>query len=74
MDELAAAIGKLLGVFKDPVNVILLLLVIGEGFGIWKLVRFLMDRYEADVKSRADLAAAIQGFTKQLGEIEDNGR
>jgi len=71
MDELLAAIGKLFGIFKDPVNVLLLLIVCGEAFGLWKMAKFVMDRYDADIKSRSDLATAINGFTKQL---EENGK
>lgn len=70
MDDLLSAIGRLFGIFKDPVNVLLLLIVLGEAFGIWKLAKFIMDRYDADIKSRADLASAIQGFTKQLDGID----
>ena len=50
---------------------LLLLIVFGEAFGIYRLSKFIMDRYDADIKSRSDLATAINGFTKQL---EENGK
>lgn len=71
MDALLESIGKLFGIFKDPVNVLLLLIVLGEAFGIYRLSKFIMDRYDADIKSRSDLATAINGFTRQL---EENGK
>lgn len=66
MDSLLESIGKLLTVFKDPLVVFLLLLVAAEAYGLAKFVKFLMDRYDGDIKSRSDLATAINGFTKQL--------
>ena len=74
MDELLAAIGKLFGVFKDPLTVFMLLVMFGLAFALYKVVKFIMDRYDADIRSRADLASAIQGFSKQLGAIEENGK
>lgn len=72
MEALLEAIAKLFGVFKDPVNVILLLLVCGLSFSLYKAMKFIADRYDADIKSRSDFAAALNNFTQRLGNIEDN--
>lgn len=68
MDALFEALGKLLSVFKDPVNVILLFVCLAEGFGLYKIVRFIMDRSERDLEARVKLATAMEGLTAIIKE------
>ena len=72
MDALLESIGKLFLVFKDPVNVILLILALVEGFFIYKFVLFLQDRYDKDIASRASLATALSGLTKAIKRDGDD--
>lgn len=68
MDALLESIGRLLGVFKDPTQVILLLVAIAEGFAIYKLVRFFLDRTDKDLEARVKLATAMEGLTAIIKE------
>lgn len=68
MDALLEAIGRLLGVFKDPTQVLLLLICFAEGFAIYKLVRFFLDRTDKDMDARVKLATAMEGLTDIIKE------
>ena len=60
MDELLKAVANLLGTFKDPTQVLLLLVALGEAFIIWRGVRWMMERNEKDIEARLSLATALQ--------------
>ena len=68
MDSLFESIGKLLGVFKDPTQVVLLLLCFAEGFAIYKLVRFFLDRIDKDLEARIKFSTALEGLTEIIKE------
>jgi hypothetical protein len=68
MDALLEAIGNLFKVFKDPLQVFMLLIIIAEGVGIWKLVRFFLDRTDKDMEARVKLATAMEGLTDIIKE------
>lgn len=68
MDALLESIGRLFGAFKDPVQIILLLICLAEGFGIYKLVRFFLDRTDKDMDARVKLATAMEGLTAIIKE------
>lgn len=70
MEELAAAVARLFGVFTDPVNVLLLLIVFAEAFGLYKFAQFFMQRYDKEIDSRTQLANALNGLTKAVQEDE----
>ena len=74
MDALLESIGKLLGVFKDPVNVILLLLCLAEGWVIYRFGRFMMERYDKDIESRLKSAESFDGLTKAIEGLSDRCR
>jgi hypothetical protein len=68
MDSFFEAIGKLLGVFKEPTQVVLLLVALAEGFGIYKLARFIFDQIEKDRERDLNLAKAMEGLTAIIKE------
>ena len=72
MDALFESVGRLLGVFKDPVNVILLLVALVEGFFLYKMVSFLQQRFDKDIESRTLLATALNGLTKAIKRDDDD--
>ena len=72
MDALFESIGKLFLVFKDPVNVILLLVAIVEGFFLYKMVSFLQQRFDKDIESRTLLATALNGLTRAIKRDGDD--
>ena len=68
MDALLAAIGKLFAVFTDPVQIVLLFVAMAEGFAIYKLVRFFLDRTDKDMEARVKLATALEGLSAIIKE------
>lgn len=74
MDALLEAIAKLLGTFKDPVQVVLLLVCLAEGFGLYKIIRFLLDRADKDMEARVKVATAMEGLTDIIKEKMANGK
>ena len=72
MDALIESVGRLLGMFKDPVNVILLLVALVEGFFLYKMVSFLQQRFDKDIESRTLLATALNGLTKAIKRDDDD--
>ena len=68
MDALFDALAKLLAVFKDPTQVVLLFVCISEGYGIYRLVRFMLDRADKDLEARVKLATALEGLTGIIKE------
>ena len=72
MDALFESIGRLLGVFRDPVNVLLLLGLAGLGYWNTRLTQFIMQRYDKDIESRASLATALNGLTKAIKRDDDD--
>jgi hypothetical protein len=68
MDALLEALGRLLGVFKDPLQVFMFLIIVAEGFGIYKLTRFFLDRTDKDMEARVKLATAMEGLTAIIKE------
>ena len=74
MDALLASLGKLFGVFTDPAQVVLLLIALAEGFAIYKLVSFFLERTEKDMESRVKLATALEGLTAIIKEKIGNGK
>ena len=71
MDALLEAVARLLGTFKDPVQVVLLLMCFALSFALYKLARFMMDSYEAQINSRVQLANALDGLTSIIKEVKD---
>ena len=61
----------MLGVFKDPTQVVLLLIAAAEGFAIYKLVRFFLDRTDRDLEARVKLATAMEGLTAIIKEVKE---
>lgn len=74
MDALLAELARLLGVFRDPVNVVLLLVSIAEGAAIYRLVRFFMDRSDKDLEGRIKLATALEGLEEIIREKLSNAK
>ena len=72
MDALLESIGRLFGVFKDPVNVILLLLAMVEGFFLYKFVQFWQSSHLKEIDSRVALATALNGLTKAIKRDDDD--
>jgi len=68
MDSFFDSLGKLLGTFKDPTQVVLLLICIGEAVFIYKIARFVMDRYDKEIESRGVLANALNGLKDVIRE------
>ena len=62
MDALFESIGKLLGVFKDPVNVLMLLVIFGEAWFIQLLRR-------EGREDRKEMLAALQANTSALNAV-----
>lgn len=60
MDALLEAFARLIGTFKDPVNVVFLLVCAAEAAIIYKFSKFLMDRYSQDIESRAKMASVLE--------------
>lgn len=73
MDALLESLGKLLGVFKDPTQVLLLLVATAEGFAIYKIMRWIFDRMDRDLEARTKLATAMEGLTDIIKEKIGNG-
>ena len=74
MDALLEAIGKLFLVFKDPVNVILLLLCSVSVFGNYKMVMFFLSNYKESVANDLRNAQALEGVQKTLEKVLSNGK
>lgn len=74
MDALLEALAKLLGVFKDPAQVVLLLVAVAEGFALYKLVRVLLTSWEAAIVSREKMADALDGLNATIKESLKNGK
>ena len=68
MDALLESLGKLLGTFKDPVQVVLLFVVAGLSFVCWKLVRFIMDTYERGIASDIKMTQALEVLSTAIKE------
>ena len=68
MDPIWAQVARLFGVFTEPVQVVLLLIAGAEGFAIYKLVRFFLDRTDRDLEARVKLATAMEGLTAIIKE------
>lgn len=71
MDALLEAVAKLFLVFKDPVNVILLLVAASSLFANYYIVRFLLNSWEAAIESRLKLSASLDGLTDIIKELKD---
>ena len=75
MDPIWAQVARLIGVFTDPVNVVLLLIAIAEGAAIYFLGRYIIvsidKNRERDLEhAKADLAEAkaMEGLTAIIKE------
>jgi hypothetical protein len=73
MDDLLKAVANLLGTFKDPTQVLLLLVALGESFIIWRFVRWLMERNEKDIEARTLLATTL-GQLADAVKRDDHGK
>jgi hypothetical protein len=73
MDSLFEAIGKLFGVFKDPVNVLLLLFAALEAFVIYKFVQFFFATYKESIQNDLRNTQALEGV-KQALERQANAK
>ncbi len=62
MDSLLEAIGKLFGVFKDPTQVVLLLVCIAEGWFIWTIRK-------EDREDKKSVVEALKAVNDTLGRI-----
>lgn len=69
VDALFEAVGKLLGVFKDPVNVILLLVVVAEGVIIWKGLTFYLGWVKSQTEADLKMSSSLDGLTKLVERI-----
>lgn len=74
MDGLFEAIGKLLGVFKDPVNVILLLVASVEGVAIWKLIALIVENWKIGIQNDGNNAKALEGVQRILEKRFGDGK
>lgn len=74
MDALLEAIAKLFLVFKDPVNVVLLLVAATSLYANYYLVRFLMNSWEAGIESRMKMSASLDGLATIIKESLKNGK
>ena len=68
MDALLESVGRLLGTFKDPVQVLLLLICFAEGFALYKLASIFITGHNAQVESRLKMAAALEALTDMIKE------
>ena len=68
MDALLEALAKLLGVFKEPVQVVFLLVIAGLSVFSWKMVRFVMDTYERGIASDIKMTNALEILTAAIKE------
>lgn len=73
MDGLFEGLGKLLGTFKDPTQVVLLLVCLAEGFGLYRLVKFLTDNYKTSIENDLRNAQALEGVQRILEKVVANG-
>ena len=68
MDALLASLAKLLGVFTEPVQVVLLLIAIAEAGAIYILSRFILDGIPKDRERDIADAKAMEGLTAIIKE------
>ena len=68
MDALLESVGRLLGTFKDPVQVLLLLICFAEGFALYKLASIFITSHQAQIESRLKMAAALEALTDMIKE------
>ena len=66
MDELLGSIGRLFSTFKDPVQVLLLLICFAEGFALYKLASIFITSHQAQIESRLKMAAALEGLKDMI--------
>jgi hypothetical protein len=70
MDALLESLGRLLGIFKEPVQVLMLLVIVSQAFGIYKLVVFFLDRTDKDMEARVKLATSLDGLADIIDRLE----
>ena len=63
MDALLASLGKLLGAFTQPVQIVLLFMIAGLAAFCWRLVKFIMDTYERGIASDIKMTTALENLT-----------
>ena len=71
MDAIFSSIGSLLGAFKDPTQIVLLLVAIAEGVIIYKLGIFFFTRYQDDIESRLKAATAFDNLAKGIDKLSE---
>lgn len=70
MDSLLSALGKLLGVFTEPVQVVLLLVVFALAFALYKVAMFLASRWEDSIKAQQGMAESLRGLTELIKGLQ----
>ena len=66
MDALLESVGRLLGTFKDPVQVLLLLICFAEGFALYKLASIFIVGHQAQIESRLKMASALEALKDMI--------
>ena len=68
MDPIWAQVARLIGVFTEPVQVVLLLIAIAEGAAIYFLGRYILNNIEKDRERDLAQARATEGLTAIIKE------
>ena len=66
MDALLESIGKLFGAFKDPVQIVLLLICFAEGWALYKLASIFITSHQAQIESRLKMASALEALKDMI--------
>ena len=74
MDAIFGAIAKLLGAFTEPVQVVLLLMVILEGVGLYLAWVFFTSNYKSSIENDLRNAQALEGVQRALEKVNANGK
>lgn len=70
MDALLESLGKLLGVFTQPVDVVLLLVTFALSFSLYKVAMFLASRWEDSIKAQQGMAESLRGLTELIKGLQ----
>lgn len=69
MDALLASLGKLLAVFTEPVQVVLLLVVFALAFALYKVAMFLAGRWEDSIKAQQAMSSSLNGLADLIKDL-----
>lgn len=74
MDDILKALAHLLGVFTEPIQVVLIFIIAGLSVALYMLAKFILGSYKEGIQNDLRNAQALEGVRAVLEKVATNGK